>query len=78
MQEDSPESSRHLDDSRQGTRKIPAGHRSQSEAAWAYAKRTLARGDNPEHIIRNIADYRADDKADPAYYARLTVKRSNC
>lgn len=73
VQEDSPESPRHLDDSRQGTRKIPAGHRSQSEADWAYAKRALARGDNPEQIIRNIADYRADDKADPAYYARLTV-----
>ena len=23
--------------------------------------------------MRRIADYRADDKADPAYYARLTV-----
>lgn len=76
VQEDSPDSPRHLDDSRQGTRKIPTGHRSQSEADWAYAKRALARGDNPEHIIRNIADYRADDKADPVYYARLTVTKA--
>jgi hypothetical protein len=73
VQEDSPESPRHPEDSQRGTRKIPAGHRSQSEADWAYAKRALARGDNPDQIIRNIADYRADDKADPAYYARLTV-----
>ena len=73
VQEDSPESPRHLGYSRHGARKIPAGHRSQSEADWAYAKRALARGDNPDQIIRNIADYRADDKADPTYYARLTV-----
>ncbi len=72
VQEDSPESPRHLSDS-QRQRKIPVGHRSQSEADWAYAKRALARGDNPDEITRRIADYRADDKADPAYYARLTV-----
>jgi hypothetical protein len=73
VQEDSPESPRHLGDSQQKPRKIPVGHRSQSEADWAYAKRALARGDNPDEIMRRIADYRADDKADPAYYARLTV-----
>ena len=73
VQEDSPESPRHLGDSQQRPRKIPVGHRSQSEADWAYAKRALARGDNPDEIMRRIADYRADDKADPAYYARLTV-----
>jgi hypothetical protein len=73
VQEDSPESPRHLGDSHRGGRKIPTGHRSQSEADWAYARRALARGDNPDEIMRRIADYRADDKADPAYYARLTV-----
>jgi RepB DNA-primase N-terminal domain len=73
VQDDSPESPRHIGDSHQRTRKVPAGHRSQSEADWAYAKRALARGDSPDQIIRNIADYRADDKADPTYYARLTV-----
>jgi len=76
VQEDSPESARHLGYSRHGTRKISAGHHSQSEADWAYAKRALARGDNPDQIIRNIADYRADDKADPTYYARLTVSKA--
>lgn len=55
------------------SRKLPAGHKSQSEADWAYARRALARGDDPQEIIRRIADYRADDKHDPVYYARLTV-----
>jgi hypothetical protein len=73
VQEDSPESPRHLGDSHQGARKLPPGHRSQSEADWAYAKRALARGDHPDQIIQRIADYRAEDKADPFYYARLTV-----
>jgi RepB DNA-primase from phage plasmid len=73
VQEDSPESPRHLGDSQRRQRNIPVGHRSQSEADWAYARRALSRGDNPDEIVRRIADYRADDKADPAYYARLTV-----
>jgi hypothetical protein len=46
---------------------------SQSEHDWAYAKRALARGDDPEEIIRRIVDYRANDKHDPMYYARHTV-----
>lgn len=48
----------------------------QSERDWAYAKRALARGDNPEEIIRRIADYRADEKHDPEYYARHTVAKA--
>jgi len=71
--DDSPESPRHLGDSQTGVRKITAGHRSQSEADWAYARRALSRGDNPEEIISRIAEFRAEDKADPWYYARLTV-----
>jgi RepB DNA-primase from phage plasmid len=55
------------------SRRLPAGHKSQSEADWAYARRALARGDDAQEIIRRIADYRADDKHDPIYYARLTV-----
>lgn len=48
----------------------------QSERDWAYAKRALARGDDPEEIIRRIADYRADEKYDPEYYARHTVTKA--
>ncbi len=71
--EDSPDAPRHLADAHEPGRRMPSGHRSQSEADWAYAKRALARGDDVEVIIRRIADFRADDKADPQYYARLTV-----
>ena len=49
---------------------------SQSEHDWAYAKRALARGDDPEEVIQRIADYRAHDKADPNYYARHTVTKA--
>jgi hypothetical protein len=49
---------------------------SQSEHDWAYAKRALARGDHPEDVIRRIAEYRARDKHDPAFYARLTVSKA--
>jgi hypothetical protein len=76
VSEDSPDARRHLGDGQAATRRMPAGHRSQSEADWAYAKRALARGDSPEEVIRRIADYRADDKADPNYYARLTVSKA--
>jgi hypothetical protein len=74
--DDSPDAPRHLGDDHGRMRKLPFGHRSQSEADWAYAKRALARGDHPEEIIRKIADYRAEDKADPDYYARLTVNKA--
>ena len=46
---------------------------SQSEHDWAYAKRALARGDDPDLVTRRIADYRSDDKPDSNYYARHTV-----
>jgi len=36
----------------------------------------LARGDDPEEIIRRIADFRADDKSSPDYYARHTVMKA--
>jgi hypothetical protein len=75
IQEDSPESPRTIEDATH-QRRLQVGHRSQSEADWAYAKRALARGDSPEHVIQNIADYRAEDKADPLYYARLTVTKA--
>jgi hypothetical protein len=48
----------------------------QSERDWAYAKRALARGDDPEEVICRIADYRADEKHDPEYYARHTVAKA--
>jgi hypothetical protein len=76
IQEDSPESPKDFMESLGRTRRMPSGHRSQSEADWAYAKRALARGDDPEIIIQRIADYRADEKSDPIYYARHTVTKA--
>jgi hypothetical protein len=55
---------------------VPSEHKSQSERDWAYAKRALARGDDPELVIERIADYRSEDKADPDYYARHTVAKA--
>jgi hypothetical protein len=49
---------------------------SQSEHDWAFAKRALARGDDPEVVIQQIADYRAGEKSNPLYYARLTVTKA--
>ena len=57
-------------------RTISSGHKSQSENDWAYAKRALARGDDPELVIQRIADYRAPEKAQPEYYARRTVTKA--
>jgi hypothetical protein len=56
--------------------KTAQGHRSQSEQDWAYAKRALARGDDPQEVMRRIADFRADEKHDPEYYARHTVEKA--
>jgi hypothetical protein len=55
-------------------RSAPAGDITQSERDWAFAKRALARGDDPEEIVRRIADYRADEKH-PSY-ARYTVQKA--
>jgi len=52
------------------------GQLSQSEHDWAYAKSALAKGANPEEVIRNIAASRSEDKHDPDYYARHTVKKA--
>jgi len=74
--EDSPESPGDFKESLGNTRRMPAGRHSQSEADWAYAIRALVRGDDPEIIIQRIADYRAEDKGDPLYYARHTVQKA--
>jgi RepB DNA-primase from phage plasmid len=51
-------------------------HLSQSEYDWAFAKRSLARGDDPEEITRQMAQHRATDKPNPEYYARHTVMKA--
>lgn len=76
IDEDSPETARRLTDDQERPRTVPSDHKSQSEQDWAYAKRALARGDDPEVVIQRIADYRSQDKADPQYYARHTVAKA--
>src|SRR6266481_3102775 len=76
IDEDSPETPRHFGEYRQRERTVPSDHKSQSEHDWAYAKRSLARGDDPEVVVQRIADYRSEDKADPNYYARHTVEKA--
>jgi hypothetical protein len=76
VHEDSPDRTRHLNEAQELARRLPSGHRSQSEADWAYARRALARGDDPQEVMRRIADYRAQDKADPQYYAHHTVVKA--
>jgi len=76
IDEDSPQAPRHFGEYKQRERTIPSDHKSQSEHDWAYAKRALARGDDPEVVIQRIADYRSEDKADPNYYARHTVEKA--
>jgi hypothetical protein len=50
------------------------GEITQSERDWAFAKRALARGDDPEEVIRRITDYRGDEKH--PNYARYTVEKA--
>lgn len=76
VQEESPETSRYRGAPHNPARTVSPGHMSQSEHDWAYAKRALARGDDPGEIIRRIADFRASDKNDPEYYARHTVEKA--
>jgi RepB DNA-primase from phage plasmid len=73
---DSQDAPRHHQES-VGLKRLAQGSTlTQSEHDWAYAKRALARGDDPEEIIRRIADYRASAKHDPEYYARHTVTKA--
>jgi hypothetical protein len=74
--EDSPERPPHTVGHQDRSRAAASDHKSQSEHDWAYAKRALARGDDPEVIIQRIADYRAEDKDNPNYYARRTVTKA--
>ena len=55
----------------------PGSGGSQSERDWAFAKRALARGDDPVAVARAIARYRHHDKPDPQSYAERTVRKAS-
>jgi hypothetical protein len=73
---DSQDSPRHNYEGRAKRATSPRSGLSQSEHDWAFAKRALARGIDPEDVTRQIAQHRAGDKPDPGYYARLTVTKA--
>jgi hypothetical protein len=73
---DSHDSPHHSYDNRAKRESLPRTNLSQSEHDWAFAKRALAHGDDPEEVIQQIAQRRARDKSDPQYYARLTVTKA--
>ena len=73
---DSQDAPQHHNEEIARGRRAPDTTLSQSEHDWAYAKRALSRGDDPEQVIRRIADYRGDDKSDTGYYARRTVSKA--
>ena len=77
IRHDSPEVPRPFGARAQGQHAAPShNHRSQSERDWAYARRALARGEDPETVIELIAQFRAGEKSDPHYYARLTLTKA--
>ena len=76
LQTDSHYAPRHQHEEVARKQSAPGSALSQSEHDWAFAKRALARGDEPELVIQRIADYRSEDKADPNYYARHTVNKA--
>src|SRR6266436_9784715 len=59
---DAHDSPRRNYDNRVTHESLPRTNLSQSEHDWAFAKRALARGDDPEVVIQRIADYRSQDK----------------
>jgi hypothetical protein len=73
---DAQPSPRNNYDNRTKKNSSPRTNLSQSEHDWAFAKRALARGDDPENVIRQIAQHRVADKTNPEYYARHTVEKA--
>jgi hypothetical protein len=74
VQEDSPDAPRHVEEAPTPSRAVAPGRKTQSEHDWSYAKRALARGDDPETVIQRIADYRGSEKH--SGYARRTVEKA--
>jgi hypothetical protein len=57
------------------SRKSQVGVITQSERDWAFARRALKRGEDPQEVIRAIAAFRSD-KPNPQYYAEHTVQKA--
>jgi hypothetical protein len=72
----SQDSPRHDYYTRPKPQSSPQSNLTQSEHDWAFAKRALARGEDPEDVIRKIAQHRAGEKTNPEHYARHTVTKA--
>lgn len=57
-----------------GRHRMPPGHHSQSERDWVVAGDALRSGEAPEELISRLEQQR-QDKPNPGYYARRTVRR---
>src|SRR5258706_2906469 len=68
---DSHDSPHHSYDNRAKRESSPRTSLSQSEHDWAFAKRALAHGDDPEVVIQQMAQHRAPHKSTPQYHTRL-------
>lgn len=55
-------------------RSMPRGHHSQSERDWAAAGDALRSGEDPDAVASRLEQQR-QDKPNPGYYARRTVRR---
>ncbi len=73
---DSQDSPRHNYLERTKNSPRPSTQLSQSERDWAFAKRALARGEAPEEVVRQIAEFRGAEKHDALDYARRTVTKA--
>jgi hypothetical protein len=74
--ETAPEMPRSVARARRPTPTVSAKNKTQSERDWAFAKRALSRGEDPNTVIQRIAAFRGKDKPSPEYYARLTVNKA--
>jgi hypothetical protein len=75
LQIDSQDAPRHQHEELARKQSAQSINLSQSEHDWAFAKRALAHGDDPEEVIRRITDYRGDENT-PTTLAILLKKRS--
>jgi hypothetical protein len=65
-----------VDRSETAERPRRAGHLSQSERDWAYARRALVRGDGQDKVVAAIARFREGEKSDVHAYATRTVQKA--
>ena len=69
IEEDSPETPRHISDALRPIAEVPATRANPNTIGLTRSARSRA-ATIPKLVIQRIADFRAEDKPDPNYYAR--------